>query len=139
MITSLKPNEIFVFGSNTAGVHGSGAAKQARMSFGAKLGVGEGITGQCYAIPTLDGDSNGGLVLRKRSAGDLIESFITFFVTAALHPDKMFLLTKVGCGLAGYHEQYILALFQAAAFIFRSTEQDYDFPENVILPEGWAF
>ena len=54
MITKLQSNERFVFGSNLAGRHGRGAALQARKQFGAEYGVGEGLTGQCYAFPTLD-------------------------------------------------------------------------------------
>jgi len=50
MITKLEPNERFVFGSNLAGRHGAGAAKQAHDQFGAVYGVGEGPTGQCYAL-----------------------------------------------------------------------------------------
>ena len=54
-ITELKPNEIFVFGSNIGGFHGGGAARVAHKRFGAEWGVGEGITGQCYALPTMEG------------------------------------------------------------------------------------
>lgn len=53
-ITKLKKNEIFVFGSNANGAHAGGAALTAFKKFGAELGVGEGPTGKCYAIPTLD-------------------------------------------------------------------------------------
>ncbi len=53
-ITSLKDNEIFVFGSNKEGMHGGGAARIAYEDFGAEWGVGIGMTGQCYAIPTMD-------------------------------------------------------------------------------------
>lgn len=54
-ITSLKPNEIFVFGSNLAGMHGGGAARMARLYFGAVLANGDGPQGQSYAIPTMQG------------------------------------------------------------------------------------
>ena len=57
-ITSLKPNEIFVFGSNIDGFHGGGAAYTAHKLFGAEWGVGVGPTGQCYAIPTMQGGSS---------------------------------------------------------------------------------
>jgi len=58
MITQLNDNEIFVFGSNTAGLHRGGAAKQAADEFSAERGIGEGFTGKCYAFPTLDGNLN---------------------------------------------------------------------------------
>lgn len=118
MITKLEPNEIFVFGSNTAGIHGAGAAKQARLQFGAELGVGEGKTGFCYAFPTLDSN------FQKRTHDQLTASVALFFECARQHPDKRFLLTKVGCGLAGFEESYMCGLFA-------------DAPPNVILPEDW--
>ena len=58
-ITTLQPNEIFVFGSNLAGMHGGGAARTANKLFGAEMGVGVGPTGQCYAIPTMQGGEIG--------------------------------------------------------------------------------
>lgn len=125
-ITELAPNEVFVYGSNTAGVNGRGAALQARIVFGALNGIGEGFTGYkdcCYAFPTLKwiGGRNR---LAKRSHGDLMESAAKFIHTTVTHPDKLFLLTKVGCGLAGYDEEYMQQFFVAA-------------PPNVIKPEGW--
>ena len=118
MIVALKKNEIFVFGSNTAGRHGAGAALQAKMHFGAQYGVGEGFTGMCYAIPTLDSN------FRKRTHEDLKRSVDTFLQVARDTPKLTFLVTKIGCGLAGYSEWYIQGLFR-------------DIPANVILPEGW--
>lgn len=119
MITTLAPNEIFVFGSNLAGRHGAGAALQARQSFGAVLGVGEGLTGQCYAFPTLD------RVLGKRKKDQLETSRNRLYSCCYARPENRFLLTKVGCGLAGYCESTMRALFT-------------DPPENLILPDGWA-
>lgn len=126
MINELAPNQIFVFGSNTAGIHGSGAALQARRQFGAELYIGEGLTGQCYAFPTLNGDTCGpsGLILRKRSHDELCQSVCRFFDTCDDMPDMEFLLTKVGCGLAGYAEEYMKSLFVWV-------------PSNVVKPEGW--
>lgn len=54
-ITSLAPNEVFVFGSNLYGKHGSGAARMAYECFGAVWGEGVGLHGQSYAIPTMQG------------------------------------------------------------------------------------
>lgn len=118
MIEKLQPNEIFIFGSNLAGRHGAGAALQARLDFGAKTGVGEGITGQCYAFPTLDAD------LQRVSVADLCASRDRLFECCLANPDKQFLLTKVGCGLAGFKESTIRRLF-------------LDPPSNLILPEDW--
>ena len=121
-ITKLAENEIFVFGSNARGMHGKGAAKQAYLYFGAEYWVGEGLTGQCYALPTLDGNLN------KLSDDELSEHVSTFLDTADGNPNLVFLLTRVGCGLAGYDEEYIKSVFK---------EFESEWPSNVIKPEGW--
>ena len=112
MITKLAPNEIFVFGSNTAGRHGRGAALQARQQFGAVYGIGEGLTGQCYAFPTLDGSAN---QLRPVNTHQLRESRNLLYKTCATNPDKRFLLTKVGCGLAGLRRRLHAQLLHTPA------------------------
>ncbi len=124
MIMKLAPNEIFVFGSNTAGRHGRGAALQALQQFGAVYGVGEGLTGQTYAFPTLDG-SNGKLIQLPHCA--LQASRDRLYECCEANPGKRFLLTKVGCGLAGYAEFEIVSLFSYPPHR----------PENLILPEDW--
>lgn len=104
-ITTLKPNEIFVFGSNLSGMHGAGAARIAMDSFGAKLGVGVGFTGQCYAFPTKD-EKIKTLPLR------VVDNFASDFCDVVrANPNKMFLLTAVGCGLAGFSPKQIAPLF----------------------------
>lgn len=119
-ISSLKKNQIFVFGSNEAGVHGAGAAKLAHQKFGAVYGVGFGLQGKSYAIPTKD------LEIRTLPL-DKIEYYIYSFLTEAMeYPDTEFLVTKIGCGLAGYSETEIANLFKNK-FI----------PENVTLPESF--
>lgn len=118
MITSLVPNEFFVFGSNLAGRHGAGAARQAFVQFGAVMGCGEGITGQCYAFPTLDWD------LRQLPIWRIEEARDRLYAACTENPQRRFLLTKVGCGLAGYPESLMRGLFAAP-------------PENLILPEDW--
>jgi len=119
MITRLKPNQIFVFGSNQAGIHAGGAARLAKDKFGAEEGVGEGLTGQSYAFPTLTAH------FQKVSRTALQASRDRFYQTAREHPEKEFLLTKVGCGIAGFREDEIQALFTNP-------------PENVVLPEDWT-
>jgi hypothetical protein len=119
-ISSLKKNQVFVFGSNEAGVHGAGAAKLAHQKFGAVYGVGFGLQGKSYAIPTKD------LQICTLPL-DKIEYYIYSFLTEAMeYPDTEFLVTKIGCGLAGYSEEEIANLFKNK-FI----------PENVILPESF--
>lgn len=109
---------ILVFGSNLAGRHGAGAALDARRNWGAELGIGVGLTGDAYAIPTKDADLE---VLPISVIGDHVETFLQF---AARMPHLEFCVTKVGCGLAGYSEGEMLDLFN-------------DAPENVVLPPGW--
>ena len=118
MITELAPNERFVFGSNTAGIHGAGAALQAHHQFGAEIGIGEGVTGQCYAFPSLDGHFG------RRSRVELEASRDLLYATCRDNPELSFLLTKVGTGLGGYAEPYMRSLFA-------------DPPSNLILPEDW--
>lgn len=121
MITALASNERFVFGSNLAGRHGAGAARQAMDDFGAEYGVGEGLTGSAYAFPTLDEH------FQKVPLRSLVASRDRLYATAAQHPELTFLLTKVGCGLAGFEESTMRALFCAP--VAR--------PANIILPEDW--
>lgn len=127
MITKLNENEIFVFGSNTTGHHGKGAAKQARNQLGAKQGVGEGLTGRCYALPTLNA------YFRQRTEVELIESIREFYQCATDHPELTFLLTKVGCGLAGYDEEFIKGLFYAPVLFLQAPRP----PTNIVWPDGW--
>ena len=119
-ITKLKKNQVFVFGSNEAGFHGAGAAKLAEEKFGAIMGVGYGLQGQSFAIPTKD-------TFIRTLPLDKIEFYIYSFLTEAMeYPDTEFLVTKIGCGLAGYSEDEIANLFKGK-FI----------PENVTLPESF--
>lgn len=118
MIESLKQNQIFVFGSNLAGKHYGGAARQAQEQFGAQMGIGEGLTGKTYAFPTLDEN------FRIRTDDEITQSVEKFFKCVKAHPELEFLLTKVGCGIAGYDESYMIQKFRHA-------------PGNVVKPEGW--
>jgi hypothetical protein len=122
-ITELAGNEVFVFGSNLLGIHGGGAARTAREKFGAEMGVGEGLTGQCYAFPTVTGPT-GSLTTRQLSRESLELARDKLFQTAREMPEVTFFLTKVGCGLAGYPKEYMASLFR-------------DSPPNVVKPAGW--
>ena len=114
-ITRLEPNEIFVFGSNLAGFHGGGAARIAYEQFGAEWGVGVGRTGQCYAIPTMQGG--------VETIRPYVDDFIRY---AEQHPELTFLVTQIGCGIAGFTDEQIAPLFTAARDL-----------QNVALPDGW--
>lgn len=107
-IRLLQPEDIFVFGSNLAGRHGAGAAKWARENKGAVYGVGRGLTGSAYAIPTKDEN----IVTRPLHLIQAeVESFLAF---ANLNPTKEFYVTNIGCGLAGYKPQQIAPMFRGA-------------------------
>ena len=110
-INSLDHDEVFVFGSNLAGRHGAGAAKLAHNKFGAQYGYGKGITGQSYAIPTKDKDLR---ILSLREIKSYVEEFIEY---AKLNPNIHFLVTKIGCGLAGYTVIDIAPMFAKARFV----------------------
>ena len=114
-IQQLAPGEIFVFGSNLRGMHGGGAAYVAYRKFGAVMGQGVGLQGQSYAIPTMQGG--------VETIKPYVDEFIQF---AREHKDLTFLVTRIGCGIAGFTDEEIAPLFE-------STHDD----DNIILPEGW--
>ncbi len=104
MITSLKPDEVFVFGSNSQGIHNGGAAGYAYEHFGAVIGQAEGMQGQSYAIPTVG-----------VSHSEIEQAVMRFIDYARQHPEKTFLVTKIGCGHAGLQVNRIAPLFYQAA------------------------
>ena len=114
-ITELQPGEIFVFGSNLQGAHAGGAAYVAHRNFGAIWGQGVGLQGQSYGIPTMQGG--------VETVRPYVNEFIQF---AKDHPELTFLVTRIGCGIAGFTDAEMAPLFEKAHNM-----------ENVILPEGW--
>lgn len=115
-ITELQPNEVFVFGSNYEGLHFGGAAFLAFRKFGAKLGKGVGLYGQSYAIPTMQGGV------------DTIQPYVDEFIAfAKQHPELTFLVTRIGCGIAGLTAEEIAPSFAHAMDI-----------TNILLPEEFA-
>lgn len=112
------PNNVFVFGSNLAGIHGAGAAKTALTKYGADWGVGLGQRGNSYAIPTKDRDLH---TLPLRDIKFQVRVFLTW---ARNHPNTEFFVTRIGCGLAGYTDEQISPMFAEA-------------PSNCDLPMGW--
>ncbi len=117
-ITKLNPNEIFVFGSNTGGRHGKGAAKTA-MGWGAVYGQGTGLMGRTYGIPTVNASITNKLPIE--SVGKYVDEFIEF---AKANPKLIFLVTEIGCGLAGFEIKDIAPLFKGAVEV-----------ENIHLPK----
>lgn len=115
-ISELAENEIFVFGSNLAGAHGGGAARLAYRKFGAVWGKGVGLHGRTYAIPTMQGG--------VKTIKPYVDEFIRFAIE---RPWLTFLVTRIGCGIAGFQDRDIAPLFKAAINV-----------ENIILPKGFV-
>lgn len=116
-ITRLVPNEVFVFGSNLQGAHGGGAARMAYEHFGAEWGKGVGLFGQSYAIPTMQGG--------VETIKPYVDDFLQF---ASVHGELDFLVTEIGCGIAGFSPQEIAPLF------FNLITNDI---RNVYLPDSF--
>ena len=114
-ITQLEENEVFVFGSNLEGAHGGGAALLAWRKFGAIWGQGVGLQVQSYGIPTMQGGVD--------TIKPYVDEFIAF---AKQHPELTFLVTRIGCGIAGFTNEEISPLFEEAHGI-----------GNIVLPPGW--
>lgn len=100
---------VFVFGSNLAGIHGAGAAREAFDLWGAKWGVGVGLQGRSYAIPTKDRD------IRTMPLAEIRPHVQEFVRYAAVHSGVSFLVTAIGCGLAGYDPADIAPMFAGAS------------------------
>lgn len=115
-ITSLDKDEIFVFGSNLRGLHHGGAARIAHEQFGAIMGQGVGLQGQSYAIPTMQGGV------------ETIKPYVDEFIELAREWDQTtFLVTRIGCGIAGFTDEQIAPLFAEALKLY-----------NVVLPKSFV-
>lgn len=108
-IAALEPGQVFVFGSNAAGHHAGGAARVALDKFGAVWEQGEGLQGDSYAIPTMGS---------QQEFADAVTRFLAFAVE---HPELLFLVTKVGTGIAGWPVSVVAPMFAGS-------------PSNVVLP-----
>lgn len=124
-IENLNDNEIFVFGSNESGIHESGADKTA-LKFGAKHGEAFGLHGKTFAIPTVNAGVTHKLPLEKIKK--YVEDFLKF---AKENKEKKFLVTEIGCGIAGFRISDIAPLFKDAVI----EEEEYD---NIYLPESFV-
>ena len=120
-IKELLPNQIFVFGSNLAGIHGAGAARLAMYKWRAEMYNCCGIQGQTYAIPTKDKHIN------TLPIGE-IKKYVDVFIDFAKNNNMYdYLVTEIGCGLAGYLPKDIAPLFKDALEL-----------SNVYLPESFV-
>ena len=112
IITKLKDNEIFIFGSNLSGRHGKGAAKTA-LGWGAKWGQSKGLQGRTYGIPTKD------VSIRRTLTIEEIKPFVDEFIEFAKANENLtFLVTEIGCGLAGLKPKEVAPLFKEAVNVF---------------------
>ena len=119
-IEFLLSNQIFVFGSNSLGYHTGGASGTARKKFGAVWGQPEGIQGQSYAIPVDFGKG----VRKDAEVKTSIDRFIEY---AKVHNELFFFVTRVGCGIAGYHDEEMAQFFREALNL-----------NNVCLPKSFV-
>ena len=125
IINYLEPNEIFVFGSNEAGMHGGGAAKTAQEKFGAIYGVPFGLMGQSFAIPTKD------TRIETLPLSDILNYLVSFIKFTIDNPQLKFYLTKIGCGLAGYTTNNIKSILWKAVDL---ATNNGELPQNIIIP-----
>jgi hypothetical protein len=115
-----RRNAVFVFGSNTKGIHGAGAANAALKYYGAIYGQGTGLQGRSYAIATLDEQ------LEQLTLTQLEVNIVAFLTFALLNPNTTFALTRIGCGLAGFTDDQLIEILS-----------NYNIPTNIEMPPGW--
>jgi len=116
--TAMGPNDIFVFGSNTEGAHGGGAAKAAMLFYGAIWGQARGLQGNSYAIVTLDYTGQEPITTKE-----IEQEIVQYLEFAKAHPELKFWTTKIGCGISNYKIEDIAPLFK-----------NKQIPDNVMLP-----
>jgi len=123
----MRKDNVFVFGSNLAGIHGAGAAQSARLYHAAAIGVGEGRTGYSYGIPTKDHN------LEVRSLVDIQASVDRFIEYAEANPRTSFNVTRIGCGYAGFLDEQIAPMFNVKHTMFNV------YPANCGFDEMWRY
>ncbi len=121
-VESLKDGQVFVFGSNLIGNHSGGASLVAMQRFGAVWGQAEGPQGQCYAIPV---DIRGEAV--ENVSAYMKRHIDKFLAYAKAHPELFFLVIRVGCGNAGFDDEFVAPFFKEAIKM-----------ENVSLPKSFV-
>lgn len=117
----MNKKQIFVFGSNREGRHGKGAAYTALKKYNAVYGQSKGLQGNSYGIITKELRSN----FPKVTLQEIQEQVDSFLKFATERQELEFLITKIGCGLAGFKEEEIRPLFNSV-------------PKNCILPDDWS-
>ena len=122
VVESLKEGQVFVFGSNLIGYHSGGASLIAMQRFGAVWGQAEGPQGQCYAIPV---DIRGEAV--ENVSAYMKRHIDKFLAYAKAHKDQFFIVIRVGCGNAGFDEEFMAPFFKEALKM-----------ENVSLPKSFV-
>ena len=129
-IDELKPDEIFVFGSNMNGAHMGGAARIAYENFEATWGESEGLTGRSYAIPTLDENM-------EKVSESALEASIDKFIDFVLNNQQLtFYLTKIGCGIAGWNIEEVKRIFWKVVDSYNPVPwEGRGLPANLIIPE----
>jgi len=127
-ITQLKPNEVFVFGSNPQGRHGKGAALIAKLKFGAKYGQARGLMGQSYGIVTKDLTKS---THPSVSTKDIKKEIAELYKFAILNPSTLFYVAYSGKGklLSGFTPQQMANLFAKASD---------KIPNNIVFEEEFA-
>lgn len=117
-ISDLHPLQRIVVGSNLAGRHGAGLAKQAVKKWGARYYKAEGLQGQCYMIPVKDGRLKEDPKVKRTLTIDEIKPFVdTFFEVADSDLNYDYLVPLIGCGLAGYKPADMAPLFRDAIVV----------------------
>lgn len=118
MTQPTRPNSVFVFGSNLAGRHGAGSARAALDHYGAELGVYYGPTGAAFAVPTVD-------TAIEKLPIEVVEMYVRKLIQHSLeHADTVFFVTRIGCGIAGFTDEQIAAIFNRRGLSF----PNFDFP-----------
>lgn len=125
-IESLKPNQIFVFGSNTEGRHGAGTARLCLNKYGAKYGQASGLQGQSYGLITTDLTTS---KFPSRSKSEILIEINKLYEFAKAHPELEFLVayTAEGYNLCGYSSEDLAKMFAS-----------FDIPENVVFNDGFS-
>ena len=131
---SIQPNDgyVFVFGSNPEGRHGAGAAKIAVTQFGAKYGIGEGLVGDSYALPTKDLRVKENKGLRSISKEEIINNISNLYKTAKQNPNKKFAIAYTNVeqsSLNGYTGIEMADMFKEAGLI----------PNNIYFSNAWIY
>jgi hypothetical protein len=124
LIRKLSEGYVFVFGSNDKGLHGKGSARDAHLYFGAKYGQAFGLQGRAFAIPTRMYLERKEKCFKDIPLKQIKQNVDLFYKEATMNPSKCFVITRIGCGNAGYSDEQIAPMFSERL-------------SNMILPQEW--